>query len=1074
MATVPKFGSFKPKASSATGRDIEARHGRKPTHDLDAVDHGLASQLEGRSKRPSHEESRRRRPSHERREHPGSRPEGEPHKGTDAVDKADESSLFFADRRGDTKNVEYGNLHRYSVPQYHRVGYGHCVGARASAKIDRDESTETAVVFSRKDGQGAQHSSRPLSSKLRPQHEKRLRIIRPAESTLGLGTQSDFIALRSSAKRKRESESAEQQAIDSIDYRSIEGRAKPSHHPGDNDLEYASDSDDNEIRNDIELSMRQENAILVRHTKERPSDLQAWVALIEHQAKIIRSGADESSLTAPEKRILADVRLSIYEKAFKHIGPSDPAHETLVLGMIREGSFVWERTKLMAKWTAALTAAPSSILLWTNYLDFVQTDHVSFSYESCKSAYVECLRILHNARSLASPNHNHDISTAQLYVFLRLTSFVRDAGYDELSYALWQLILEYTFFKPMPSPDQDAVLDAMEDFWDSDVPRIGEEGAQGWSYYAQHGGMNTRRIVSAQFRPLDRARPIVSFAEQEAEHLASLHLPADAANDGAMSDPFCHVMFSDMRDVFETLLADQPPAALTAAFLTFMHLPSVSDDGSGSDSRGWQADQYLRTEAPSFASSRQYVADTLINERQTTLSLFHHSFEAFLGHVTASGRFGSDLVRFIDRALERLVSAQPGEDRLAEYYVAYKTHLFPTEASRTAKRLLKATTSSLSLYNAYALTESRREDRAAKADEVWATALEMSKNFAEDIRDDVCLLWHSWIRSKLHCGDRCHALHLLLCMGDDSLTPKQSKRSTLTVAASQKLKAAQCFESGWERMSYKRRYGHAVHFAECHITFDYLVNDLAIEAALAAGRKYRAMLERLNVSGPTELLHQAEASLAMAHIKYRRPYKPAAIREMAAKSMRLFPSNTVFLELYGQVQCSFQIEDRIRVSLRDQVMNSSGASIINWSFAIAEELRRCAAEASGSTDHSVRSTFTRAVQSDSTIKHSIHLWTMWFRFEHPSRHDRMLPPRVLTEGQRKQALQRARQVFLDGLRHLPWSKSWVILGLHAFARDGGIRRQELRQVYDVLAEKEMRVRVELKEMEMEAAIAQET
>ena len=64
----------------------------------------------------------------------------------------------------------------------------------------------------------------------------------------------------------------------------------------------------------------------------------------------------------------------------------------------------------------------------------------------------------------------------------------------------------------------------------------------------------------------------------------------------------------------------------------------------------------------------------------------------------------------------------------------------------------------------------------------------------------------------------------------------------------------------------------------------------------------------------------------------------------------------------------------------------------------------------------------------------------------------------------KQALQRARQVFLDGLRSLPWCKPWVIMGLHAFARDGGLSPKELRQVYDVLGERELRVRVGLEEM----------
>ncbi|KAK5128782.1 hypothetical protein LTR85_000115 [Meristemomyces frigidus] len=1073
MATVPKFGSFKPKPRSTSTRGQDAGPSgreREPAHDSETrstVENNDRVKPERRRTEDAYDGSRRPHPSDDRHHHHRrAQQEREPRKDVIPAPEVEESDLFIADRRGDSKNVEYGNLHRYSVPQYRRCGYGHLVGAPANVKINRDESTEKVAVLSRDERQGGQRNSRPLGGKFRSQHERTLRVIRPAQPSAELETQSGFIAFRSTLKRKRGSASPEQGASKAVDYRSIEGKAKPSRRPLDDDLTHASDSDADEAADDLELRMRQDNAIMVRRTKERPSDPEVWLALIDHQANVTRPDASTSAPTGTEKRTLADVRLSIYDQALKHIGMGTPGHDVLVLGMINEGSLIWDRSKLTAKWTEVLKASPGSIPLWTRYLDFVQTDHIGFKYEKCKKAYVKCLKILHNARATAPSSETHDIITAQLYVFLRLTAFVRDAGYDEVAYALWQLMLECTAFRPLGLHDQKTALDSLEDFWDSEVPRIGEEAAQGWLHYVQHGGTTTRSAVSTGIRPFDSARPFLSFAEQEAEQLSGLHLPATADDDAAMADPFRHVMFSDMQEVIETLLDEFPGMALTNAFLTFMRLPPVPDDGSGSVSHEWQADQFLRTETAGVNSNRRPAVGIVTSEQPTTFALFHQAFDAFQGRLLGHDSSSTEVDNFIDRALERLVSAHSGADRLAEYYIAFKLQFHPGNAAKTAKQLLRARPSSLRLYNAYALTEARRESRMAKAEEVWSAAIEMSSSLDEDVRDDVVLLWHSWVLTNLVREDYHHALHIVLCMSDGRSNAKDCERSNLTVTASQRLKATQHFGSSWEQMLYKGQYGHAVLFAECSMLFDYLADSLALDVGLATNERYRARLERLDSPAAAELLHQAQASLLKLHINRRRSYKPAIVREVAAEGIRRFPNNSAFLELYARVQAHFQIEDRIRASLRDQVLSGSRASIVSWSFALAEELRRCTAEVSGSTENSVRSTFARALlQPDSEVKHSLALWTMWFCFEHPSRYDHARSSWSLTDAQRKQALQRARQVFMDGLRSLPWCKAWVIMGLHAFARDGGLSPKELRQVYDVLGERELRVRVGSKEME---------
>jgi len=889
MAAVPKFGSFKPKPSSATVKEtdpIPDRDGRRKRerrhHHHRANEKRSGSRDERLLHHAEDENARHRHPSeHQHHRSFNRRGKDDEHQKVIANEQSQKSDLFFVDRRGDRKNVEYGSLHRYSIPTYHPIGYGRLIGAPSSVKINRDESDEKSVVLSAVD-RGAHHKTkRLLSGIISRQPERRLRAITlsdPADGVLDM--QSDFVSLRPNLKRKRGSKSPGQE--DTVNYRSIEGKAKPSDRPADEDLEYASDSDIDTEASQLEVQVRQENAALARWTKDRPTDVEAWLALIEHQLKVVHPGADTTTLTGNEKRTLADIRLAIYEKALKQITKGKPGHERLVLGMMEEGSLIWENSKLEAKWAEALEDSSASIVLWTKYLDFVQTSHINFRYEKCKDTYVQCLKVLNRARSVAS-SANNGIGLAQISVFLRFTTFIQDSGYDELAYALWQLLLEYHFFKPPDPPNAETKMDALEDLWDSDVPRIGEEGAQGWSQYARNGDRNVRAAASHILQPLDKDRLFLSFAEQELGLMLRLHLPATADDDSAMPDPFRHVMFSDVRGVIEAMSDDLSNSSLIDAFLVFMHLPPCLDDNGESKTQDWQADQFLHTVSVGSdldGPVETNGSDIVINEWHTASSLFRSAFRAFSNRITALGDAGKDFVAFVDRVLGMLVVARSQDDSLVEYFIAYRAQLSGRAAAlKMAKRLLKARPSSLRLQNVYALVKGR------------------------------------------------------------------------------------CSET-----------------------------EIGTEARKANG---------------------------------------------------------VWV-------------DRVRASTRKDPSGHTRTTVNGWFSIITEEIDRFTQRKPGYNENTVRSTFTRALLDPaSPVMHSIKLWTMWFRFEHPE----LQSPRGLTDAQKQQALMRAKRVFLDGLRYLPWSKAWVIMGLHAFARDGGMSQRELRQVYDVLAERELRVRVGLDETE---------
>ncbi|KAK5722903.1 hypothetical protein LTR17_014206 [Elasticomyces elasticus] len=1030
---VPEFGSFKPK--KAASKHEEPARTATPRDDLSASrdEHGRRTDRHSHSHRNGDKHDRHRREHAKSRtvDHHNRRSPVQPQPL--ALDEFEESDTFIVDRRGDSKNSEYGTLHRYSVPSFHRTGYGRVLGASSHTKIDRAESSDTYVILTTATHDGRNRQSRPLgSTRSRTGDEHHLRIIKPVAANVELENAADYLPLRD-FRRKRDGDGQTDSVPgrEDVDYRSIQGKAEPDMDPSDDDLEFDTDSGD-ESMDMLAQEIRQANAALVRATKERPTDVDAWMSLVNFQAKIINPSADPAKSTSSEKRGLADVRLSIYDQALRHVTKDKTGYAQLVLGMLEQGGILWETSRLTTKWNEILKGCPDNVLLWTRYLDFMQTGHLGFRYEVCKEAYLRCLTILQGARKSVAASEK--VAHVQVYVLLRFTSFLRDAGYDEFAHALWQAMLEYHFLAPARNlPVQDP-LKAFEDYWDSELPRIGETDSQGWAHYAQHGGKAARNVASPTCPVLDIDQPFQSFASGETALLGKLLLPVTDDNDNvAADDPFRYVMFSEVRPFLETLVDELPKEDILGSFLVFMRLPPIARlDGAARDR---QSDQFIAGDDTMVLSDGN-ANPSLEHYPTTTFNLFRDAFSRPKSICPEP-----ELLDFVDRVLSQLALAQPNDEALAEYHVAFKLAIFQDEAVKAAKRLLKSRPSSLRLYNAYALTEARL-GRIERAAEVWTTALKMSKGFADHEQVEVVLLWHSWTLTLVY---------------------QEAPSRNTGISSSERLRAAQVYEGGFERMVYIRRADLAVLYAECHLWFAYLADEEALGSAIEVQRKYSARLAGHDLFAAKEMLLQAQAKLFKLHIDRHRPYKPAALRAELLENFRTFPNNTILLELYVQIGAQTRIDDRLRASLQEDVLSGPDATVVGWSCAIAQEINRfSSSETSGATANSVRSLFARALLApESKVRHSVMLWKWWLAFELPARYPKLLPSRT----KKQDTLEKAKQIFLDGVRTLPWCKAWVVLGLQIVAEAGSMTNGELRQVYDVLGERELRVRMSVEEME---------
>ncbi|KAK5005724.1 hypothetical protein LTR28_007358 [Elasticomyces elasticus] len=299
--------------------------------------------------------------------------------------------------------------------------------------------------------------------------------------------------------------------------------------------------------------------------------------------------------------------------------------EILTLGMIEEASIVWETKKLKQKWKDILREYPSSIDLWTKYLDFAQSNPLEFRYDRCKSVYLDCLDTLACARRETNGREiNDSIQEVQLYVLLRLAVYVRDSGYEELAVALWQAMLEFHLFRPpnLDNASKQLLLDSFEQFWDSEVPRLGENGASGWQQYDKVGGTApTGRQVDADKR-IDPAFCFRDFVEAEEQYSHEFCLPGRTADTVTPDDPY-HIKL-DRTDINETMMLNYPTSTET---LFSSNLPTSSGFGLTNQWAGRPASQ----------------------------------------------------TNFIRHTLKALVAACPEQDGLAEYFLAYEFYNFPDE-----------------------------------------------------------------------------------------------------------------------------------------------------------------------------------------------------------------------------------------------------------------------------------------------------------------------------------------------------------------------------------------------------------
>lgn len=965
------------------------------------------------------------------------------------------------------------------LPRHFRIERGTAEEADGMILVDRRQNSggkKEKYAFARNDKKG----------------ERLLRIKHLEEkgSEDSLAGNRDFISLSKPKKRKRsDSDSSEDGNYERNHFQLIETKAGDK--PEDPDLVYTTESDsDAEGRTiKVEDATRQKHIELSRAIDKNPQDVEAWLALIAHQDAMLGLGDNlHRKITTAEIQSTADIKISMYQKALKAAGGTLQNRERLLLGMMKEGSKIWTQAEQSGHWEMLTRQEVGSSVLWKRYVDFRMSDFQGFGYEDLKQLYQDRISLLATAKEERSGKLAEEqamlegIHQQMIYVLLRATLFMRAMGHTELSVAVWQAALERNL--SCHRDDDGARKDDLEEFWESEAPRIGEKGAKGWKEFTSietEAPPEIRRDKETPSSYRKKADVLAGWAAAERFRATVSRWPAKTCDETVEDDPYRVILWNDIKDFVIDVgfmnagrweISKVAHRMLVDGFLMFCRLPPLVR-------AGWYNDQFCLDNLIDVSSEhigKEYIfgnaeAEKVLdpldtrrkdkNHDKTYSNIFASNTQNFVGSTDTmfpskswanSLRKWSDLYtddpsagsldfRFVQRSLDTLARSYP-TDELAEYYLAWMFINQPWGIQKLAGDLISKRPHSRRLYNAYALIL-WNQDTKEKAIGVWTQVLGMPDSATKDEKINDILLWGSRIRCHLGDGDTDMALKCLLGIGGDAAAVKDVdiKSSVLHLRAKQHLSSARDFllASGSPSL--------AALNAECLSLLYYLSSSSEdstdhrdIEGALGVIDHFTASLNSYNhhLSTHHESILQSSARLLWCHI-CSGPFRPALVRERMTAALEFFPQNTIFLSLYAWNESRARIDDRVRAMLRDRVLLPEYDCITSRLFAVRHEMQR-------GNKHSVKAAFEHAIESEAG-KGSAGLWRLYLLW--------------CAQNQDEKIKEQAKEVLYRGMRACPGVKQ---LMMEAFEMLRPMMEQEdLKSVYKVMDEKEVRVHVDLEE-----------
>jgi len=632
--------------------------------------------------------------------------------------------------------------------------------------------------------------------------------------------------------------------------------------------------------------------------------------------------------------------------------------------------------------------------LLLEYLNYRQTAFASFTYPEIVTTYTQTLATLRKLAYRATQTDRISLERTILYVFHRFARLAKESGYNELGIACFQALIELNLFRPEspPCPTSDSALEAeldrFEEFWDSECPRFGEEGAKGWRAWDLDESVDIPTTVKE-----------MSEDWYEHEEQSKHDIPARTTDD-LDDDPYRVILFNDIRPFLYAFTTDVVKE-LSYAFISFcgINLPSP-DLSSNQITDPWLSTTFDFRQfwpPPTNNNSIEWINGEVVEPERLSgfttpftfpKKLFPLDIDTLFPLDTWFGLQLSDLhslnTQFLSTALHQL---NPQDEHLTITHLAIQNAVSPTTVLRLVKGYLKPRKTSLALYNVYALLLWQRSsfDEARK---VWRMAIDMTTT----THVNPILLWRTWIAAEFTL-DREKARDLFGEMSDKVIV-----RGTGEMIVRKHL------QENFER-SLSFKLPEVEQYAFLIILLDYMTTGL--DTAIHKSQNLANELHDKDMHVAQERVLLSTSKIVYHHTKVQGWYRIATLRDFWASAIETFPHNTAFLSLFTWNEANARIDGRVRKMF---TLLEKNATVEDWIFIIWCSVT---VEHGRTSPHATRALFEKALEKwypadhdgNNVRKMSVVIWLLYINWE-------------AAYGQPS----RVKSLVFRAIRECPWSK----------------------------------------------------
>ncbi|CAN1265751.1 Nuclear exosome regulator NRDE2 [Linum perenne] len=403
---------------------------------------------------------------------------------------------YYFDGHGDRDNLAYGSLYRMDVPRYKPYSTTSPYGVnmkgvyrfnKKGTTLDADADVDVLDTKLKSDGR---YWSPKYAALVRNKNLKRLRFLAPTEPEDTVS--DDFIPLLDSQVCRE-----------------------------DEDDQAASTSNSSIVEESWDDEMLRKTRDFNRATREHPHNEKAWLDFAEFQDKVASMQPQKGArLQTLEKKV------SILEKASE----LNPDNEELLLCLLKAYQRRDNADVLMGRWERVLMHHSGSCKLWKEYLNVVRGEFSRFKVSELRKMYAHAIQALstacskqfrqvdQNAKPTSTDPAILQLELGLVDIFVSLCRFEWQAGYQELATALFQAEIEFSLFCPSLLLSENAKLRLFEHFWNSDAPRVGEEGAVGWSTWLEKEEENRQRILKEEMSREEESGGWTGWSEPRPKH----------------------------------------------------------------------------------------------------------------------------------------------------------------------------------------------------------------------------------------------------------------------------------------------------------------------------------------------------------------------------------------------------------------------------------------------------------------------------------------------------------------------------------------------------------------------------